>query len=196
MNRYDLVLLGFILEQDRCGYDIITAIRERDMERWAKISVSTIYNRLSRLESKGYITGRSEQNGNRPERMTYAITDIGKSLVAKQVIRHLVGFNDDPRTLGFAFLFAAEPQEVVNALRVHESKLMREIEVIEDMIQKEPKPTLHEEGPFLNCMSRDHMKVELKYVRSAMRILQQPNAKNNVSKFFGINFGARPLEVL
>lgn len=196
MNRYDLALLGFISEEDRCGYDIITAIRERDMERWAKISVSTIYNRLSRLEAKGYIVGRSERDGNRPERITYSITDEGRALLGKQVIRHLVGFNDDPRTLGYAFLFAAEPTEVVAALKVHAQKLEREVDVIQKMIDEEPRPTLHDEGPFLNCMSRDHMKVELKYTKAAIKILEEPSNHPKMSKFFGINFGARPIEEL
>lgn len=194
MNRYDLVLLGFILEKDCCGYDIITTIRDRDMERWAKISVSTIYNRLSRLESKGFIVGRVEKDSNRPERVTYSITDIGKDLVAKQVVRHLVGFNDDPRTLGYAFLYAAKPSDIVATLRAHENSLEREIKVIEEMIAKEPKPTLHLEGPFLNCMSRDHMRIELKYVRSAIRILENPENHSKIDKYFGINFGSRLLD--
>ena len=46
MNRYDLVLLGLILEHERSGYDIITEIRDRELDRWAKISTSTVYNRL------------------------------------------------------------------------------------------------------------------------------------------------------
>ena len=41
MNRYDLVLLGLILEHERSGYDIITEIRDRELDRWAKISTST-----------------------------------------------------------------------------------------------------------------------------------------------------------
>ena len=30
MNRYDLVLLGFILEHECSGYDIMTEIRKRN----------------------------------------------------------------------------------------------------------------------------------------------------------------------
>lgn len=196
MNRYDLVLLGFILEQDRCGYDIITAIRERDMERWAKISVSTIYNRLSRLESKGYIEGRTERDGNRPERVTYAITAAGEALLRQEVVRHLIGFNDDPRTLGYAFLFASDLTQIAEALREHEKTLVHEINAIEKMIADEPRPTLFSEGPFLNCMSRDHMVIELKYVRAALEIVENPEKQPMLSKFFGINFGGRPLESL
>ena len=59
---------------------------------------STIYNRLIRRKNE-YITGRSERDGNRPERMMYTITDKPE-LLKKEILKHLTGFNDDPRTLG------------------------------------------------------------------------------------------------
>ena len=70
MNRYDLVLLGFIAEKESSGYDIITTIKRRELDRWAKISTSTVYNRLLRLEKSECIVGRVERDGNRPERTT------------------------------------------------------------------------------------------------------------------------------
>ncbi|WP_295684059.1 PadR family transcriptional regulator, partial [uncultured Fibrobacter sp.] len=167
MNRYDLVLLGLILEHERSGYDIITEVRVRELDRWAKISTSTIYNRLITLEKNGCIVGHAERDGNRPERMVFNITDKGKEVLRKEVLKHLTGFNDDPRTLGFAFLYGAENKELIRTLEAHERRLVQEIENLEKMIAEEPRPTLYPEGPFLNCMSRDHILVELKYVRAA-----------------------------
>lgn len=191
MNRYDLVLLGLILEKDSCGYDIMTEIRERELDRWAKISTSTIYNRLLRLEKNEYVIGRIEKDGNRPERMVYAITEKGRDLLRKEIIRHLTGFNDDPRTLGFAFLYGAEQKEVIRALEAHERQLVQEVDNLEKMVAAEPKPTLFPEGPFLNCMSRDHILVELKYVRAAIGILKDPSRSAKLNGYFGINYGTR-----
>ena len=73
MNRYDLVLLGLILEKQRSGYDIITEVRNRELDRWANLSTSTVYNRLSTLEKHGDIEGRAERDGNRPERVVFTI---------------------------------------------------------------------------------------------------------------------------
>ena len=61
MNRYDLVLLGLIDEKERSGYDIITEIRVRELDRWAKISTSTVYNRLTTLQKNGSILGRAKR---------------------------------------------------------------------------------------------------------------------------------------
>ena len=59
------------------------------------------------------------------------------------------------------------------------------------MIAEEPRPTLFAEGPFLNCMSRDHILVELKYVRAAIGILRDPVRSSKLNGYFYINFGNR-----
>ncbi|MCQ2055434.1 MAG: PadR family transcriptional regulator [Fibrobacter sp.] len=194
MNRYDLVLLGLIKEHERSGYDIITEIRDRELDRWANLSTSTVYNRLTTLEKNECIVGRAERDGNRPERMVFNITDKGRDVLRKEVLKHLTGFNDDPRTLGFAFLFGAENKELIRTLEAHERRLVQEIENLEKMIAEEPRPTLYPEGPFLNCMSRDHILVELKYVRAAIGILRDPIRNKKLDGYFYINFGNRPFE--
>ncbi|MEN9355138.1 MAG: hypothetical protein RL318_2463 [Fibrobacterota bacterium] len=191
MNRYDLVLLGFIAEKESSGYDIITTIKRRELDRWAKISTSTVYNRLLRLEKSECITGRVEREGNRPERTIYAITEKGRTLLRKEVVKHLTGFNDDPRQLGFAFLFATNPLEVAKQLRKHAEELNQQIAAIEKMIAEEPRPTLYPEGPFLNCMARDHMQVELKYAHAAIEILKNPEKSAKLNGWFFLNFGSR-----
>ena len=194
MNRYDLVLLGLILEKERSGYDIITEISNRELDRWANLSTSTVYNRLTTLEKNECIVGRAERDGNRPERMVFNITEKGREILRKEVLKHLTGFNDDPRTLGFAFLYGADQKEVIRTLEAHERRLVREIENLERMIAEEPRPTLYPEGPFLNCMSRDHILVELKYVRAAIGILRDPIRNKKLDGYFYINFGNRDFE--
>lgn len=194
MNRYDLVLLGLILEKERSGYDIITEISNRELDRWANLSTSTVYNRLTTLEKNECIVGRAERDGNRPERMVFNITEKGREILRKEVLKHLTGFNDDPRTLGFAFLYGADQKEVIRTLEAHERRLVQEIENLEKMIAEEPRPTLYPEGPFLNCMSRDHILVELKYVRAAIGILRDPIRNKKLDGYFYINFGNRDFE--
>ena len=194
MNRYDLVLLGLILEKERSGYDIITEISNRELDRWANLSTSTVYNRLTTLEKNECIVGRAERDGNRPERMVFNITEKGREILRKEVLKHLTGFNDDPRTLGFAFLYGADQKEVIRTLEAHERRLVQEIENLERMIAEEPRPTLYPEGPFLNCMRRDHLLVELKYVRAAIGILRDPIRNKKLDGYFYINFGNRDFE--
>jgi len=192
MNRYDLVLLGFILEENSSGYDIISKIKERELERWASISTSTVYNRLNYLEKHKCIEGKTVQKAKYPPATVYSITAKGRDVLNREVMKHLVGFNDDPRTLGYAFLFGLEDKRnLMRLLEEHEAKLRGEIARLDKMIEEEPKPTLYPDGPFLNCMSRDHILVELKYLRAAMQILQDPQKSAMLSGYFFINFGNR-----
>jgi len=110
----------------------------------------------------------------------------------REIIKHLTGFNDDPRTLGYAFLFGLEDKNnLIRILEEHEIKLREEIARLDKMIDDEPRPTFYPEGPFLNCMSRDHILVELKYLRAALQILQDPQKSNMLDGYFYINFGNR-----
>ena len=70
-------------------------------------------------------------------------------------------------------------------------KLLEEISRLQKMIDEEPRPTLYPEGPFLNCMSRDHILVELKYTRAAIAILRDPQKQKKLGGYFYINFGSR-----
>jgi DNA-binding PadR family transcriptional regulator len=194
MDRYDLVLLGFIAEKESSGYDIVTTIKRRELDRWAKISTSTVYHRLLKLEKSAHLVGRAERDGGRPERIIYSITDKGRKRLREEVVEHLVGFNDDPRQLGFAFLFATDAQDAAQRLEEHVVELESQLATIEAMIRDEPRPTLYEPGPFLNCMSRDHMAIELKYTRAAIEILRDPVKSAKLDGWFYLNFGNREFQ--
>jgi DNA-binding PadR family transcriptional regulator len=197
MNRYNLVLLGFILEEASSGYDIISKIKARGLERWAMISSSTIYNRLNYLEKHKCIEGKKIQKANYPVATVYSITAKGREALNREIIKHLTGFNDDPRTLGYAFLFGMEDKKnLVRILEEHENSLKEEIKKLNKMIDEEPRPTLYPEGPFLNCMSRDHILVELKYVTAAISILKDPQKNSRLGGYFYINFGNRDWQVI
>jgi len=197
MNRYNLVLLGFILEEASSGYDIISKIKARGLEKWAMISSSTIYNRLNYLEKHKCIEGKKSQKANYPVATVYSITAKGREALNREIIKHLTGFNDDPRTLGYAFLFGMEDRKnLIRILEEHEISLREEIKKLNKMIEEEPRPTLYPEGPFLNCMSKDHILVELKYLVAAISILKDPQKNSRLGGYFYINFGNRDWQVI
>jgi hypothetical protein len=144
------------------------------------------------LEKHNCIEGKKVQKANYPVATVYSITAKGRDVLNREIIKHLTGFNDDPRTLGYAFLFGLEDKHnLLRLLENHEIKLREEIAKLDKMIDEEPRPTLYADGPFLNCMSRDHILVELKYLRAAMQILQDPQKSAMLGGYFFINFGNR-----
>ena len=88
-------------------------------------------------------------------------------------------------------MYGSEQKELIRSLEAHERRLVKDVERLEKMIAEEPRPTLYPEGPFLNCMSRDHILVELKYVRAAISILRDPVRNKKLDGYFYINFGNR-----
>ncbi len=187
MNRYDLIILGCIADHELSGYDIIQFVKAKGLDSWAKIHVSTVYSRLSSLEKKDFIIGRSEKTSNRPERTLYSITPKGTELLSSEVTEHLTGFNDDPRTLGYAYLNQVPNQMAKETLNEHILYLESEKEKLDNLIQSMPTSKLYEEGPFLNCMSRDHIEVELKYAQAAYDILADAKKQKYLTNFFSIN---------
>ena len=192
-NRYDLVLLGTLFERSASGYDVLGLVRKRELDRWAHISTSSTYARLLSLERQGLIEGSPMRDGRRPERVVYTLTEQGRQALAREVLLHLTGFNDDPRTLGFAYLDALDPATALQALEEHERRLVEEIEAIEKQIADYVQPTLYPAGPFLNCMSRDHMRVELHYVQAACDILRDPARAARIHGFFAVNDATLPI---
>lgn len=72
-----IILLGFIEDRPRSGYELKQAIDER-LEDVVEITAGTVYYTLKRLEVRGWIRGSVSRKGRRPERRTYRITPGGR----------------------------------------------------------------------------------------------------------------------
>jgi DNA-binding PadR family transcriptional regulator len=65
-------------EQPRNGYQLIQELTERSNEAW-RPSPGSIYPVLQQLEDEGLVTATAEGTGR-----TYALTEVGRALVADQ----------------------------------------------------------------------------------------------------------------
>ena len=73
-----LVVLGLLREQPLYGYEIKHIIEEH-MGDWTNIAFGSIYYALGKLEEEGFVEQvATEQEGNRPSRSVYEITDAGR----------------------------------------------------------------------------------------------------------------------
>lgn len=189
MNRYDLIILGLLDEKPHHGYDIKMFVEETEMNRWANISVSSLYNRLGWLEKNGYIFGTEQQVGNRPVRNEFQMTDAGRELLHQEVKDFIGGFNDDPRTLGLAFLHVL-PNELAKASVIeHIEYLEQEVKNQKRIIRKKKaeKPLLNSLSPILSNMSLEHIRVELKFMKAVLEVLEDPNTSGKLNQIFDIN---------
>jgi DNA-binding PadR family transcriptional regulator len=74
-----LVILGFLRERPLYGYEIKHIIEEA-MGDWTSIAFGSIYFALDKLAKEGFIEKTAtEQEGNRPSRSVYQITEAGQA---------------------------------------------------------------------------------------------------------------------
>lgn len=86
----DLLLLGFLARKPMHGYEIRQVLDDSDVEDWTSISTTHIYWVLGKLEREGLVEVAVEQEGNRPPRKKYSLTQQGRE-AALRILREGVG---------------------------------------------------------------------------------------------------------
>lgn len=77
MNEHELLLLGLLVNQSQHGYQINEFI-ERGLAHLTNMKKGNAYATLGRLAKDGYINLEITQEGNRPLRKVYSITEAGE----------------------------------------------------------------------------------------------------------------------
>jgi len=131
-----LLLLGVLMTQSRHGYQINEFI-ERQLCDVVTMKKPTAYALLDRLAGDGYISVHIEQEGNRPPRKVYTITDAGRALFDDLLQANLSSletpvFNDD---IGLMFLNHLPHERIIDLLRQRLRKLER---VLENAVEVPP----------------------------------------------------------
>ncbi|MBN9196812.1 MAG: helix-turn-helix transcriptional regulator, partial [Microbacterium sp.] len=72
------MVLALLREGDMHPYEMIRLMRQRSNDRMLTITNGTLYHTVGRLERAGLLDEvRIDRDGNRPERTTYTLTDLG-----------------------------------------------------------------------------------------------------------------------
>ena len=79
LSNIEVILLSIVNEKPSYAYEIDKTIDNRDMRRWVRVGVASIYQVLKRLEGKDLVYSQKEKEGRMPERKRYYITKCGKS---------------------------------------------------------------------------------------------------------------------
>ena len=111
MSNHRLMVLGLLASGGPMhGHRIRRYAIDHEVERWAGVAVGSLYAALHRMELEGLIAVvRREQDGRRPARTVYAITDAGRDLLA-EVRRGALGDAAlPPMAIDVALAFGREP---------------------------------------------------------------------------------------
>ena len=78
LSKLATLILGILAEQERNPYDITKMLSELHTKKWLPMADSTVYATINNLKKKGMIAGRTEKDGNLPEKTIYSITNEGE----------------------------------------------------------------------------------------------------------------------
>ncbi|WP_157008155.1 PadR family transcriptional regulator [Agromyces laixinhei] len=129
-NPLALAVLASLWERPMYPYEITTTLRERGKEDSIKLNFGSLYAIIKSLEKHGLIEeARVEREGNRPERIVYAITDAGRA-EAHDWMRELIAVpvKEYPAfEAGLSLLALLAPDEAVALLRERLERLDAEL---------------------------------------------------------------------
>ena len=83
----EIALLGFLFEKAKHGYELYKEISDPvGIGGVWRVKIGKMYSMLKKLESRGLVQATSGQDGNRPPKTTYFISDKGRSIFNKWML--------------------------------------------------------------------------------------------------------------
>lgn len=122
------------MSQSQHGYQINEFI-ERNLGRVSNMKKSTAYSILKRLEKSGDVISAVEQEGNRPMRQIYTITDQGKKKF-EQLLRKVLSNPEETvpaGNIGIMFLDHLSFSDVLECLKVRLEKVEQKLKLYDGL---------------------------------------------------------------
>jgi DNA-binding PadR family transcriptional regulator len=172
-----LVILGFLRGRPQYGYEIKQMI-EHVMGDWTNIAFGSIYFALRKLAEEGFVEKvGTEQEGGRPSRTVYQITDAGR----EEFLRLLreAWDNVEQQTfdfdIGLSFMSALPTDEVKGYLQKRVTHLEHILQYL-DAHQAEELADEHVPDHLVSAVfdhHRRHLQAELDWTRKLLQDLGQ-----------------------
>jgi DNA-binding PadR family transcriptional regulator len=132
MDHHALLLLGLLKNQAQHGYQLNDFI-EKNLARVTDLKKATAYALLERLRESGLVAVKLEQEGNRPPRKVYAITESGEAeflALLRVELSHAEPISS-PESTALMFMNELEPDERISCLNTRLEKLELHIKNLE-----------------------------------------------------------------
>jgi DNA-binding PadR family transcriptional regulator len=118
-----LVVLGLLMNAEMHGYQINEVI-EAHLGSGIQLKKALVYKLLNTMTDDGWLTYTEEQQGNRPPRRVYAITEAGKSAFQQMVVESLADYKpaDFLGNSAIGYLDMLSPEEALPLLHQRRAK--------------------------------------------------------------------------
>ena len=135
LSNIEVLLLYIVNEKPSYAYEIEKTIDLREMKRWVRVGVASIYRVIIKLEEKGLVYSQNEKEGRMPERKRYYITPSGRAAlveVSKRLLSNLEWYYLD-LNVGLEASNSLPPGEIVNCLKKRLAKVKSNIKGMKEI---------------------------------------------------------------
>lgn len=125
-----LLLLGLLLSHEMHGYQL-NEILQHNPGTPISLKKSNAYKLLSDMEKDGWVTHTQEQEGNRPQRRVYSVTEDGEAAFYRILRENLASqpSPEFPGVVGLDFLYLLPTEEATALLETR-------LEFVEEKFQQ------------------------------------------------------------
>jgi DNA-binding PadR family transcriptional regulator len=126
-----LLLLGLLRRQEMHGYQLNEFI-DNNLSLCTDLKKPTAYYLLDQMCKDGWISSETVQEGNRPPRRVYRLTDAGETAFQQLLREGLSSYQpvNFPGDIGIAFLDWLAPSEALPLLEQQKSQLSARLDEI------------------------------------------------------------------
>jgi DNA-binding PadR family transcriptional regulator len=129
-----LLLLGLLREQDMHGYQLYEFI-ERDLSICTDLKKPTAYYLLNKMAQDGWVDEAQLQEGNRPPRKVYSLTERGEAEYQRMLGSNLSAYTPAyfSGDAGLAFLDSLERGQTIPLLQQRRAALLEALVALQEV---------------------------------------------------------------
>ncbi len=169
-------ILGFLQRYGPLhGYKLKRLISDM-VSDFTQIKLPTIYYHLEKMEEKGLVRAEREQEGKRPERSVYSITEKGKKEFLTMLMKSLaIEYRPEFEIDASLFFFdSMKPADVITSLREQEAfcgEVLQHLDRHREEVMRFIPPEAKKIAGLMFHHHSLHYKAELKWLRDSLQEL-------------------------
>jgi DNA-binding PadR family transcriptional regulator len=129
-----LLLLGLLRRQEMHGYQLNEFI-DNNLALCTDLKKPTAYYLLDQMSKDNWISAETEQEGNRPQRKVYRLTEAGEAVFQRLLRENLAAYSpvNFPGDIGLAFLDWLTPTESLPLLEAQKAQVVARLAEIKSI---------------------------------------------------------------
>ena len=166
--------LGILTFREASGYELKKEIEDGSFSHFIDASYGSIYPALTQMNAEGLLTVRAEEQSGRPDKKVYAITEQGRSVLAKNLA--VLPAKDKFKS---EFLFEMLMQHFISKDHIDMAVDKQHADLIEDLAHIAHKRGRNCEAgaSFVMGYAESVMRAAVNYLEAQCPRLKKPKAK-------------------